>query len=75
MTIEQEYLEKLRPYWDEDPQTFEFKASMFLAGDSNKIARQDIIYHCTGYRPPKSKASLGACINAITTVYTQPKLF
>lgn len=75
MTAEQEFIDKLRPYWDEDPRIFEFKASMFLGGDHNKIKRQDIIYHCTGNKPPKSKASLTACVNAITKVYTQPTLF
>lgn len=52
-----------------------FKASMFLSGVNKSKDRQQIIFLITGKNPPKSKATLGACINSIIQVYTQPTLF
>lgn len=75
MTQTAKLVETLRPYYNEGSQTFEFKASMFLAGKSNEQTRVEIIQELTGAKVPKSKASLGAVVNVLKNTYDSPTLF
>jgi len=75
MTQTAKIVETLRPYYNEGSHTFDFKCSMFLAGKSNEQTRVEIIKELTGHKPPKSKASLGAVVNALKNTYDSPTLF
>ena len=65
----------LAEFHEENPQNFEFNASMLLAGDANKTRRQTIIKIVTGKDVPKSKAGYHAVINVLKQQFTQTKLF
>lgn len=68
-------IEELEPIYRENPQIFEFNASMYLSGPSQKRTRQDLIYSLTGTKPPASKAGLMACVIQLKIKYDQQALF
>ena len=70
-----ELTDTLQKYFNEDFNTFEFHASMFLAGKQNVVKRQLLIEYLTGAKPSKSKASLGASIQALQAKFNQSQLF
>ena len=70
-----ELIDTLQTYFNEDYNTFEFNCSMFLNGPQNATKRQLLIEYLTGRKPPKSKASLGACSQALQIKFTQTQLF
>lgn len=65
----------LQEFWQENPNSFEFNASMLLAGPSNTSRRREIIKLTTGRDVPKSKAGYHATINALQNVFSQTTLF
>ena len=70
-----EIIQELEPMYRQDPQIFEFNASMYLSGNGNKRTRQDVIYTLTGTKPPASKAGLTACVIQLKIKYDQTSLF
>ena len=70
-----ELINALQIYFEEDNNTFEFNCSMFLAGPHNATKRQLLIEYLTGNKPPKSKATLFACTQALQIKFTQTQLF
>lgn len=68
-------IEELEPLYRQEPDIFEFKASMYLSGNHQKRTRQELIYTLTGTKPPASKAGLTACVIQLKIKYDQPTLF
>lgn len=71
----QDIIEMLREFWQQSRNTFEFNASMLLAGDNNKQRRRLIIEQLTGKTLPMSKCSYHATIQHLENSFSQPTLF
>jgi len=54
---------------------FSFTCAMYLAGDSKKQIRKEIMFKLTGEDKPLSKCGLHAVETALTTSFIQYQLF
>ncbi len=70
-----ELIETLREYFTQDSMSFEFNASMFLAGENNKAKRSELMELVTGVKKPSTKCSFHACVQELTNMFNQPSLF
>jgi hypothetical protein len=68
-------IQDLQGYFNSDPNTFEFQASIIISGDGNKATRQQIIERLTGKKPPMSKCGYYSTVNALKNYFSQPTLF
>lgn len=71
----QDIINMLQEFWQDNPHSFEFNASILLAGPSNTTRLREIIKLTTGKEVPKSKAGYHATINALQNVFSQTTLF
>lgn len=70
-------IEQLRPYYDANRFRFELYISMYIAGDSKRRLRQELIQELTGELKPRpiSKCGMYAVADLLKAHYEQLKLF
>jgi hypothetical protein len=71
----QQAIQLLQKSYNDEPRSFDFYASMIIAGDQNKRLRQDIVKVLTGEVKPVSKCGIYAVIDHLKANFQQSKLF
>lgn len=71
----QQVIETLRSEYSSNRFQFDFNVSMYIAGDSNKTLRQEIIKLVTGEKRPLTKCGMHAVSDLLKAKFEQHTLF
>lgn len=71
----EQIVNQLNAIYTQEPQTFEFNASVYIGGkDKEQLRRNILTFLNGGVMPPKSKSTYYHTVNALKSKFVQPEI-